>query len=151
MAEMSNIDHAKLENRQIFFHGDIDGYASVAFILSSSLVFFSPEYLQVQNWLICNDLVWIVNNTTNNTIGIDIFITVTTGYNFIYVVDVWIKSASNINCFFDLNPFKTFSTITLAISSRLGVLQRYSWWIRNWKCAELIDHWIIRTLIDSWF
>ena len=37
MAEMSNIDHAKLENRQIFFHGDIDGYASVAFILSSSL------------------------------------------------------------------------------------------------------------------
>ena len=37
MAEMSNIDHANLENRQIFFHGDIDGYASVAFILSSSL------------------------------------------------------------------------------------------------------------------
>ena len=39
MAEMSNIDHAKLENRQIFFHGDIDGYASVAFIMSSSLLF----------------------------------------------------------------------------------------------------------------
>ena len=37
MAEMSNIDHAKLENSQIFFHGDIDGYASVAFILSCSL------------------------------------------------------------------------------------------------------------------
>ena len=37
MAEMSNIDHAKLENRQIFFHGDIDDYASVAFILSSIL------------------------------------------------------------------------------------------------------------------
>ena len=35
--EMSNIDYAKLENRQIFFHGDIDDYASVAFILSSSL------------------------------------------------------------------------------------------------------------------
>ena len=37
MAEMSNIDHAKLENRRIFFHGDIDHYASVAFILYSSL------------------------------------------------------------------------------------------------------------------
>ena len=35
--EMSNIDYAKLENRQIFSHGDIDDYASVAFILSSSL------------------------------------------------------------------------------------------------------------------
>ena len=41
MAEMSNIDHAKLENRQIFSHGDIDDYASVAFILSSSLY---PEF-----------------------------------------------------------------------------------------------------------
>ena len=38
MAEMLNIDHAKLEIRQIFLHGDIDDYSSVAFILSSSLV-----------------------------------------------------------------------------------------------------------------
>ena len=37
MAEISNIDYEKLENRQIFFHGDIDDYPSVAFILSSSL------------------------------------------------------------------------------------------------------------------
>ena len=37
MDEVSNINYAKLENRQIFFHGDIDDYASVAFILSSSL------------------------------------------------------------------------------------------------------------------
>ena len=37
ISEMSNIDHAKLENRQIFFHGDIDDCSSVAFILSSSL------------------------------------------------------------------------------------------------------------------
>ena len=40
MAEMSNIDLAKLENRQIFFHRDIDDYASVVFILSSSLDVF---------------------------------------------------------------------------------------------------------------
>ena len=44
---MLNIDHAKLENRQIFFHGDIDGYASVAFILSSSLDNTSMELLNV--------------------------------------------------------------------------------------------------------
>ena len=52
MAEMSNIDHAKLENRQIFFHGDIDDYASVAFILSSSLYYRDKDKLDQRTLII---------------------------------------------------------------------------------------------------
>ena len=53
MADISNIDYAKLENRQIFLHGDIDDYASVAFILSSSL-YKDGDYLNIY---------WIENMT----------------------------------------------------------------------------------------